>query len=43
LHFVIQLNAGMAMESLPFRFITPTGDTMTPADRSTIQGVLPNR
>jgi len=41
LHFVIQLNAGMAMESLPFRFITPTGTTMTPADRVMIEGVLP--
>ena len=41
LHFVIQLNVGMAMESLPFRFITPTGTTMTPADRVMIEGVLP--
>ena len=43
LHFVIQLNAGMSMESLPFRFITPTGSTMTPADRSMIYGVSPNK
>ena len=42
LHFVIQLNAGMAMESLPFRFVTPTGATMTPAGRGLIRGVLPN-
>lgn len=42
LHFVIQLNVGMAMESLPFRFITPRGTTMTPADRMMIDGVLPN-
>ncbi len=41
LHFAIQLNVGMAMESLPFRFITPTGTTMTPADRMMIEGVLP--
>ena len=41
LHFVIQLNAGMALESLPFRFVTPTGSTMTPAKRMMIEGVLP--
>lgn len=43
LHFVIQLNVGMAMESLPFRFVTPTGSTMTPADRAMIEGVLPKK
>ncbi len=42
LHFAIQLNVGMVMESLPFRFITPTGTTMTPAERVMIEGVLPN-
>jgi murein DD-endopeptidase MepM/ murein hydrolase activator NlpD len=41
LHFVIQLNAGMTLESLPFRFVTPTGGTMTPANRMMIKGVLP--
>ena len=41
LHFVIQLNAGMSMESLPFRFITPNGGTMTPSRRMMIIGVLP--
>jgi len=41
LHFVIQLNVGMEMESLPFRFITPTGGTMTPADQVMIEGVMP--
>lgn len=41
LHFVIQLNAGMALESLPFRFVTPTGSTITPAKRMMIEGVLP--
>jgi len=43
LHFVIQLNVGMTLESLPFRFVTPTGGTMTPADRGMINGVLPNK
>lgn len=43
LHFVIQLNAGMSLESLPFRFMTPAGDTMTPARRMMIDGVLPNQ
>lgn len=41
LHFVIQLNVGMSLESLPFRFATPTGGTMTPAQRMMIDGVLP--
>jgi murein DD-endopeptidase MepM/ murein hydrolase activator NlpD len=43
LHFVIQLNAGMTLESLPFRFVTPLGSTMTPAKRMMIDGVLPNK
>ena len=43
LHFVIQLNAGMTLESLPFRFVTPTGGTMTPARRMMIDGVLPKK
>jgi len=43
LHFVIQLNAGMSLESLPFRFVTPNGGTMTPAKRMMISGVLPNK
>nr|AFI78710.1 peptidase M23B [uncultured bacterium ws085G8] len=42
LHFVIQLNAGMTLESIPFRFVTPTGGTMTPADRGLISGVVPH-
>lgn len=41
LHFVIQLNAGMSLESIPFRFVTPLGSTMTPAGRTMIDGVLP--
>ena len=43
LHFVIQLNVGLALESLPFRFITPTGGTVTPAEQVVIEGVLPNK
>jgi hypothetical protein len=43
LHFVIQLNAGMTLESLPFRFVTPFGNTMTPAKRMMIDGVLPKK
>jgi murein DD-endopeptidase MepM/ murein hydrolase activator NlpD len=43
LHFVIQLNAGMTLESLPFRFKTPLGSTMTPAKRMMIDGVLPKK
>jgi hypothetical protein len=43
LHFVIQLNAGMSLESVPFRFMTPTGGTMTPDKRMMISGVLPNK
>jgi len=43
LHFVIQLNAGMSLESIPFRFVTPTGTTMTPAKRMMISGVLPKK
>jgi murein DD-endopeptidase MepM/ murein hydrolase activator NlpD len=41
LHFVIQLNAGMSLESVPFRFITPNDGTMTPGKRMMIKGVLP--
>ena len=43
LHFVIQLNAGMTLASLPFRFKTPMGGTMTPAKRMMIDGVLPKK
>jgi len=43
LHFVVQLNAGMTLESVPFRFVTPTGATMTPSGRMMIQGVLPQK
>lgn len=41
LHFVVQLNAGMSLESLPFRFFRPEGGTMTPGKQTTIAGVLP--
>ncbi len=43
LHFVIQLNAGMSLESLPFRFHQPMGRTVTPAQRMIISGVLPKK
>jgi len=43
LHFVIQLNAGMSLESVPFRFKTPAGGTMTPDKRMLIDGVLPKK
>lgn len=43
LHFVIQLNAGMSLESMPFRFIAPTGGTITPAKQMMIEGVLPKK
>jgi hypothetical protein len=43
LHFVIQLNAGMSLESLPFRFRTPTNGTMTPSKRMMISGVMPKK
>ena len=41
LHFVIQLNVGMSLESMPFRFVLPTGGTMTPSNKMMINGVLP--
>jgi murein DD-endopeptidase MepM/ murein hydrolase activator NlpD len=43
LHFVIQLNIGMSLESMPFRFFAPTGGTMTPGERTMIAGVLPKK
>jgi len=42
LHFVVQLNVGMTLESLPFRFHAPNGGTITPARQMMIEGVLPN-
>ena len=43
LHFVIQLNAGMSLESIPFRFVTPMSSTVTPSNRMMISGVLPKK
>jgi len=43
LHFVIQLNAGMSLESMPFNFITPTGVTTTPSSKMMLSGVLPGK
>ncbi|MGA9573840.1 MAG: M23 family metallopeptidase [Lysobacterales bacterium] len=43
LHFVIQLNVGMSLESMPFRFVTPMLTTMTPSKRMMIEGVLPKK
>ena len=43
LHFVIQFNAGMSMESIPFRFVTPVSGTTTPVKRMIISGVLPKK
>jgi len=43
LHFVVQLNAGMSLESVPFRFFAPDGSTITPAKRMMIEGVLPKK
>jgi murein DD-endopeptidase MepM/ murein hydrolase activator NlpD len=40
LHFVVQINAGMALESLPFRFRLPDGGTMTPEGPAMLDGVL---
>lgn len=40
LHFVIQFNVGMSLESLPFRFVAPGGGTITPGNRMIISGVL---
>lgn len=43
LHFVIQLNAGMSLESMPFRFYAPNGGTVTPGKQMMIDGVLVKR
>ncbi|KAA9130492.1 M23 family metallopeptidase [Marinihelvus fidelis] len=40
LHFVVQLNVGMALESLPFRFRLPTGGLMDPDRPQLLEGVL---
>lgn len=41
LHFVVQQNVGMALESLPFRFRLPTGGVMDPDRPQMLRGVLP--
>ena len=41
LHFVIQLNVGMAIESLPFRFRKKNGRPVVPDRRMMLGGVLP--
>ncbi len=41
LHFAVQMNAGMSLESMPFNFKVPTGGTMTPSHQMPIEGVLP--
>jgi len=41
LHFVVQFNAGMSLESLPFRFRAPNGSTVIPGGQMMIDGVLP--
>jgi len=40
LHFVVQLNIGMALESLPLRFKRPDGGVMDPDRPQTLEGVL---
>jgi murein DD-endopeptidase MepM/ murein hydrolase activator NlpD len=40
LHFAIQMNAGMALESLPFRFRQAGGAVVTPDTRMILGGVL---
>lgn len=40
LHFVVQINTGMSLESLPFRFKLPTGGTMDPDRAQMLAGVL---
>lgn len=43
LHFVVQLNTGMALDSLPFRFYLPGGGTMDPDRPQMLEGVLARR
>ena len=40
LHFVIQINTGMALESLPFRFRLPAGGSMDPDRPQMLEGVV---
>ncbi len=43
LHFVVQVNVGMAIESLPFRFRRKDGPPIIPDRRLMLAGVLPLR
>ncbi len=43
LHFAVQLNTGMSLESIPFRFVAPNGSTLTPGKQMMINGVLPKK
>jgi len=40
LHFAVQMNAGMSLESLPFRFRQRGGQMITPDRRMVLDGVL---
>ncbi len=42
LHFVVQMNIGMALESLPLRFRRPDGPPMDPDRPQKLEGVLPS-
>ena len=42
LHLAIQQNSGMQMITLPFRFRTPEGTTVTPKAQEFVKGVSPN-
>ncbi len=41
LHFAIQVNAGMRLESIPFRFLQPAGELVEPLTATRITGVRP--
>ena len=43
LHFVVQINIGMALESLPLRFYLPDGGSMDPDRPQRLRGVLAAR
>jgi murein DD-endopeptidase MepM/ murein hydrolase activator NlpD len=40
LHFVVQINAGLALESLPFQFRQPGGANLIPENTGMVSGVL---
>jgi len=41
LHFVVQQNIGMKLQSLPFRFHLPGGETGIPSEQQLVSGTLP--